>query len=296
MEEEERLIQAIGINLKAGDVNMGGLNIHYVTAGTGQPLLLLHGATIGWGQWYPNIAELAKFFSVYALDLPGSGRSTTINFRKANLDTALVEVVSEFIRRMGWQKTHVIGHSTGGWIALKLAITNPAVIDKVILVNSLGFSRHVPWRYRILSIHFLARVLSKTVMRPSREKMRGFLYSVLSDAVVLSEEFVDYFYGNVTRSPMSHPFLFISSLLKYFRMKQDLFLLEKLSRIENQILIVAGTDDPLIPLSKTYRAFGLFPKARIEIFFDTGHVPSIERSQQFNSLVVSFLTESRMRY
>lgn len=296
MSEEERLIKTIGADVETHDTLIDGLCIHYVTAGQGQPLLLIHGATMGWGQWYPNIAELAKFFSVYALDLPGSGRSSEVDFQKADLEVVFVEIVGEFVKRMGWQKVHIIGHSIGGWVALKLAMEHPDVIDKIVLVSPLGFSRYVPWRFRILSFYFIAKMLSKTVMRPGGETMRKFLYSVLDDAAVLADEFIDYFYGNIKRSPMSHPFLFVSSLQRYFRMRDELYLLKNLSGIEKQILIIAGADDPLIPLNKTFKAFALLPRAHTEIFFDTGHVAPIERSQQFNSLVVNFLGKSQLRY
>jgi predicted nucleotidyltransferase len=64
--------------VKLEQVKIGEFVINYATAGKGLPIVLIHGGNIGWGQWYPNIPELARYFKVYALDLPGGGRRSRI--------------------------------------------------------------------------------------------------------------------------------------------------------------------------------------------------------------------------
>ena len=296
MTPEQKLIQSIDAELVLDDVQIDNFRIHYVTAGSGPPLLLIHGANIGWGQWYPNIAELAKHFKVYALDLPGSGYSTSIDFRKSDPEKCFVEVVYKFIKIKNLGHINIIGHSIGGWITIKLALKEKEIVDRIVLVNPLGFSRYVPWRYRPMSIYLFAKIISKTAMRPSRKKMEEFLISVLENSSPLAEKFVDYFYENVKNSKLSHPLLFVNSTLRYFRMKEELLLLKDLSKINHSTLIISGSDDPLIPFNKTFKAFGLIPNARVEIFLNTGHVPSIEKSEKFNALVIDYLISSKLRY
>jgi len=296
MDIEEKLIKSIDTKLTARDIAIDDYNIHYVTAGSGPPLLLIHGATIGWGQWYPNIAEFAKYFKVYALDLPGSGYSTKIDFRKANLEKSFVDVVQKFIAKKNLVNTSIIGHSIGGWVAIKLALRDKSLVNKMVLVNSLGFSDYVSLPQRLIGAYPIAKILASTVMKPSRKNMKKFLSDVLYDpsSQALTEEFVDYFHHGVSQSKSSHPLLFINGMLRNFKMREELTLIEDLSKVNNPTLIIIGANDPVIPVNKSRQAFGFIPHARVETFLNTGHVPSIERSDKFNALVTKFLTYTRM--
>jgi len=295
MNIEEKLIRSIDTKITARNVYIDNYKIHYVTAGSGQPLLLIHGATIGWGQWYPNIAEFAKYFKVYALDLPGSGYSTKIDFRKANLKESFVDVVQKFIKIKNLEKSSIIGHSIGGWVAIKLALMEKPLVNKMVLVNSLGFSDYVPLQQRFLGAYPIAKILASTVMSPSRENMKKFLSGVLYDSSPqsLTEEFINYFHRGVSESKSSHPLLFINGMMRNFKMREELTLKESLSKINIPTLIVNGANDPIIPVSKARKAFRLIPHAHIETFLNTGHVPSIERSDEFNTLVIKYLTHTR---
>ena len=266
--------------------------ISYITAGSGENVLLLHGANIGWGQWYPNIAELAQYFKVYALDLPGSGASTKINFRTSHLENDFLKTVDEFIKVQRIHHVHIIGHSFGGWIALKLALKEKKYINKIVLVNSLGFSDYLPLKNRLLSIYIIAKIFSYTIMSPSKKNMQKFLKGVLHNVSALKNEFIDYFYENVKEPSTAHPFLFINRISGLFKMKKELLLINELAKIHTPVLIVTGNKDPLLPLVKNYENFKLIPNAQIEIFLDTGHVPSIEESRKFNDLVIKFLKAS----
>lgn len=289
MNAEKRLAQSLGVDIRFEKIKIGDYLINYVTAGHGDPVLLIHGANIGWGQWHLNIPALAKYFQVYGLDLPGSGGSTRIDFYKADIKKEFLNVVDQFIKLKGFKRIHIIGHSIGGWIALKLVLQERKYIDKIVLVNPIGFTNFIPLNQRLMSIYFLAKLLTKTVIRSTRKNMRRFLSSVLYNPSALREEFVDYFYESVRKSKFSHPLLFISSLSNLFRMDSELVLLDSLSHVDRPTLIIVGEKDPLMPLVKSFEAFKLIPGARIEIFFNAGHVPSIEKSKEFNELVTNFL-------
>jgi 2-hydroxy-6-oxonona-2,4-dienedioate hydrolase len=280
--------------LRSHTGRVGKFNIHHVEAGTGKPIILIHGANIGWGQWYKNIASLARHFKVYAIDLPGSGRSSRLNFTEMDMDRDLVETVSEFIRDRGLSKAHIVGHSVGGWIAMKLALQKPEQVDKLILVNSLGFSNHVPWGYRPVSFYLGAHLLSKTVMSPTRDNMRNFLAGVLYNKEGVSEDFISYYHEAVITDPygkgmISHPFMIINRLFKPLRIRDEFVMRQHLPKIFANTLIVAGDKDPLLPIEKQRRDMGLISGAKLEILSDTGHVVPMERPEEFNSMLIGFL-------
>ncbi|MFY9463208.1 MAG: alpha/beta fold hydrolase, partial [Candidatus Sungiibacteriota bacterium] len=119
MNAERKLAQLVQTDIKIEQAIIGRFRINYVSAGSGPAVILLHGANIGWGQWYPNIAVLAQYFTVYAIDLPGAGGSSKIEFHTANLEKDFVDTVDSFIKDRRLSKVHIVGHSLSGWIALR---------------------------------------------------------------------------------------------------------------------------------------------------------------------------------
>ncbi len=249
-------------------------------------MLLLHGANIGWAQWYQNIAELAKHFTVYALDMPGAGSSTKVNFAHINF-ADYVKTVDAFITANKLTTIDIVGSSFGGWVALKLAIENKPYINKVVLTNPLGFTSYMPRQFRPIAFTPLAKVVSKTVLRPSRNNkmLEKFMRDVFYDKnQPLSAEFVDYFYE---LSKTSHNLLFISRLSRGIR--SELFLKDELSKIKKPVLVIWGQEDPLMPFPTVEESIKLVPGVTLKLLPKTGHMPPVESPELFNKLTIDFL-------
>jgi pimeloyl-ACP methyl ester carboxylesterase len=114
---------------------VNGVNLFYESLGNddkGQsPIVLIHGSTItgqiDWGQIAPRLADE---FKVFVPDCRGHGKSDgthTYSFREMADDTAA------FIRRMGYEQAHVIGHSNGGNVALVTLVEHPEVTKTAVL-------------------------------------------------------------------------------------------------------------------------------------------------------------------
>src|SRR5687767_11503664 len=99
MKAEKSLLNKIGADAKLKDVKIGKFKLHYLEAGKGEPIVLIHGANIGWGQWHKNIDLLAKSFKVYALDLPGAGKSTRLVLKDQDIAKIYVESVHKFLKK-----------------------------------------------------------------------------------------------------------------------------------------------------------------------------------------------------
>ncbi len=290
MDKEEGLEKLIKLKpSESGKLRIKNYLINYKVWGKGKPLLLIHGVNIGWGQWYQNIPDLAKKRKVYILDLPGSGNSTKVDFKKTNFERDFVNVVQQFLKLKKITKIDVIGHSFGGAIVLSLIIKKDKRIDKVILVNPMGFSSYVPNQQKILSIYQLAKFLSKTAMKPTRENIRKFLLSVLIKKITLADEFIDYYYQAVKEDQRSHPFLFMNAFMKNFKIKKNLIFIDKLPQINKEILLIFGSKDPIIKQQKNLDNFKLIPKIKIKLLANVGHVPFLEESVQFNKIVINYL-------
>src|SRR5205823_1620990 len=102
--------------------------------------------------------------------------------------------------------------------------------------------------------------------------------------LALKKEFIDYFYETMKTS---HNLLYISRLAQ---LRNKIQLEKELPKIKKKILIIWGKDDKLMPLEKNADNFRLLTNSQIKIIEHAGHIPSIEKSEEFNKAVISFLT------
>jgi pimeloyl-ACP methyl ester carboxylesterase len=286
MTTEQRLANSLGVDFAIKQIPIGNYQINYLVAGKGDPLLLIHGANFGWGVWYPNIPELSKHFTVYAIDLPGAGRSSRINYAKLDLQRDLVDVVEQFISANQLENAHLVGFSVGGWLTMKIALLHAERKNKLIIENSVGFTDYMGRSDKIIGIYPFAKLIAKTILIPKRKNkniekfLRGIFYN---HDLVLKSEFIEYFYETMKSS---HNLLFISRLTALTR---QFSLTNELTRVKNEILIVWGTKDKIIPLHKNRAYFTLLSNSRIKIMKEAGHIPSLEKPQEFNKALLEFL-------
>jgi len=116
-------------------VSVGGIKVHTLVGGQGDPLLVLHGAggNRGWRRW---MAAVAERFTVYAPTHPGFGASDGAEWMEGIDD--LARFYLWFLDELGLRRVHLLGHSIGGWTAAELAVMNPGVLDRLVLVAPVG--------------------------------------------------------------------------------------------------------------------------------------------------------------
>src|SRR5713101_8136311 len=111
-----------------------GVRFHYLTAGHGAPVILLHGYAETSLMWRPIIPLLAKRFTVIAPDLPGIGDSS-IPPNGLDMKTAATRVHA-FARSLGIERARVVGHDIGLMVAYAYAAQFPAEVEKLVLMDA----------------------------------------------------------------------------------------------------------------------------------------------------------------
>ncbi|MAU08708.1 MAG: hypothetical protein CL607_02710 [Anaerolineaceae bacterium] len=108
--------------------------VHYEVYGRGRPVILLHGWLGSWALWRDTIEELGKEFRTYAIDFYGYGDSVehTGDFSVSNH----VELVNQFMDKLGIVKAPLVGHSMGGTVSLAVAAHYPEKVVKVAVIGS----------------------------------------------------------------------------------------------------------------------------------------------------------------
>lgn len=115
--------------------NANGIRLHYVTAGKGPLVILLHGFPEFWYSWRHQIPELSKRFRVVAPDLPGYNESDKPRPMERYSAKFVANDIRELISALNEKKAHIIGHDWGGAIAWSLAQHFPECVDKLIVLN-----------------------------------------------------------------------------------------------------------------------------------------------------------------
>jgi pimeloyl-ACP methyl ester carboxylesterase len=109
--------------------------LHYVESGTGPPLLCLHQAPRSWDEYAELIPLLRARLRVVALDTPGMGASAAPPPGGATIE-AYADAAVALLDHLGLARTSVLGHHTGGVIALDLAARHPDRVDRLILSST----------------------------------------------------------------------------------------------------------------------------------------------------------------
>ncbi len=121
-------------NFKEGYVSVNGLNMYYETHGTGQPLVLLHGAFSAIGTSFGGLLpELSRTRQVIALELQAHGHTADID-RPLSLE-GMADDVAAAIKQLGMEQADLLGYSMGAGVALQVVIRHPEVIRKLVLAS-----------------------------------------------------------------------------------------------------------------------------------------------------------------
>src|SRR5580693_1122931 len=114
--------------------SVNGLRLHYLIAGKGDPVVLLHGYAETSHMWRPLMAELASTHTVIAPDLRGAGQSSTPadGYTKA----AMAQDIHALTNKLGYERIRIVGHDIGLMVAYAFAALYPNEVDRIVLMDA----------------------------------------------------------------------------------------------------------------------------------------------------------------
>jgi pimeloyl-ACP methyl ester carboxylesterase len=257
-----------------GTATIYGVRIHYVEAGSGPVVVLLHGLGGNTTNWAFNIAPLAQKYRVVVLDQIGFGQSDKplINYRIATY----VDFLDAFLKELKIERASFVGNSMGGWVAASYALAHPEKVERLVLVDAAGFA---------FAPDFDTSQLIK--LNPStREGMKELVSRVFyNKQLFMSDAFINASMAARINAGDGHT---IRSITESIIRRED-FLDNRLSVIKQPTLVIWGREDGLLPLADGQRFQKEIPGAQLLVFEQCGHVPQVEKAAEFNAAVLKFL-------
>ncbi len=252
------------------DVQLGQYRIHYLVAGEGRPLVLVHGLGGSADNWLTMVPQFtAKGFHVYALDLLGYGHSD-----KPDVDYAISmqsDLLLKFLDSQGLQQPDIAGWSMGGWVAGKFAVDHPQRVRKVMLLDSAGL------KYDAVNAVYL---------RPKTQEELTKMWTVLTPH---PQPIPAFFAKDMLRAMKDEDWV-VGRSLQSMQTGKDI-LDGKLANVKTPVLLVWGKQDVLTPLSIAEEMHKEMPQSVLYVVDGCGHLAPTECQDRIMPEMQKFLAE-----
>jgi pimeloyl-ACP methyl ester carboxylesterase len=266
-------------------VRVGDQLVHVEQAGSGEPVVLIHGFGASTYSWRKVMPALAASHRVVAIDLNGFGYTQRPKSRASYTREAQAKLVLGTLDALGIDRAHIVGHSYGGGLTLYLASRHPERFRTMVLVDSSAPTYANDRRSRFAALRPLDVLFVRSVvLRPGMVR-KGLLRSYYDDSLVTPELVQAYldrlaiegvggaFYGLTAPAPAGEPV--------------------ELEKIAVPSLVIWGAHDVLISPETGRRAAARLPHAEFVLFDKSGHLPMEEEPEAFLNTVLPFLERHR---
>jgi len=264
-------------------IDAGGVATSYLEAGSGDPVIMLHGSGPGvsaLANWQHSIPTLSQRFHVLAPDIVGFGATERPDDIVYSLRT-WTDHVWAFLDAHDIEKAAIVGNSLGGRIALQMATDRPERISRMVLMGSPGVGMSLTEGLQALRAY-----------EPSHDAMRALLrnYFAVNPALITDELVAIRYEASIADGAYeAYRAMFFDPRHK----GSELGITEEEVRaITTPALLVHGREDKVVPLSVSVTMLGLLPNADLHVFSHCGHWTQIERADEFSSVVCDFLGRS----
>ncbi len=258
-----------------------GISTNYLDAGSGKPVVFVHGSgpdVTAYANWRLTLPVLADRFHCYAPDMAGFGYTERREGFSYTLQNWVDQLVG-FLDALELATVSLVGNSFGGAVALRLAVTHPERVDRLVLMGSVGVPFAITealdavWGYQ-----------------PSLEAMRRMLDYFAYSRELVTDELAQVRYEASVRPGFQESFAAMFPAPRQRWVDALSTPPEQIAKLKQPTLIVHGRDDKVIPLATSLGLHELIDDSELHVFGRCGHWTQIERSGPFTALVAEFLS------
>lgn len=260
----------------------GGIVTNYHDLGAGKPVVLIHGSGPGvsaWANWRTALPALASQMRVIAPDIVGFGYTA----RPQGFDYSIgpwLSHLTAFLDELKLDRVSLVGNSFGGALAMHLAKSAPDRIDRLVLMGSVGIDFPITdgldavWGYE-----------------PSVTGMRRLLDIFAFNPELATDDLAQLRYQASIRPGVHEAYSAMFPAPRQNGVRRLALADSEIRSIDNEVLIIHGRDDKVIPVENSIRLHQLIERSQLHVFGQCGHWVQIEHTDRFTNLVGRFLLE-----
>lgn len=271
-----------GTELQTHTVLAGGYSTNYLSAGSGEPVVLIHGSGPGvnaFSNWRLTMPALAERFEVFAPDMLGFGATEKLTEPHYDIEAWTAHLLG-FLDALELQRVSLVGNSFGGAISLRFAADHPERVHRMALMGPAGTSFPVTegldsaWGYT-----------------PSIENMRALLDSFAYSRDLVTDELAELRYQASIAPGVQEAYAAMFPPPRQKALDALVTPRERLAKLPHETLLFHGREDRIVPLSSTLELLDSIPNAQLHVFSRSGHWTQIEWAAQFNRILGDFLAD-----
>lgn len=250
---------------------------HYHELGEGTPILFLHGSGTGVtaaANWWLNLPQLSEHGRCIAIDSIGYGQSIAAD----DVQYGIKEWVRHAVRvldALGIEKTWIVGNSLGGWLAFQFALDYP---ERLLGIVSMGTG----------GAKLTQALKGHSNPNLSEEGIRDTLELFVVNKELVTDELVKLRYQSALNDTASDRLKEVVAARDRDRNELPLDF-ERLAELDIPVLLIHGVQDHVIPVSRTWEILNTVRHADAHIFSQCGHWSQVERADEFNEVVGSYI-------
>lgn len=269
--------------------DIGGVHTRALEAGSGEPIVALHGAGGHAENFVYNTVPLSKAGHIYALDMLGHG----LNSRpQANYTVeGMIEHVEAFITSLGAKRVTLMGLSLGSLIASWVAIRKKVDVKRLVLTTTFGYNTTGKSDDQLTADFGRVRDSNKTALAATdTETIRKRMLPLVHTPELISDEMIGV-RQHIYRLPGAAEAMG-SVVDDLFARRNEIVLTpERLKQIDADAFVVWGRHNPN-PVPEAEAAVKAMPHASLLVLEKSGHWPHIEEMDAYNAAVLRYLTKA----
>lgn len=252
-------------------IEIDGMNIHYKDEGQGPVLILIHGVCASLHTWDGWVERLKGHYRIIRLDIPGFGLTGPAPDKSLYQIDAAVNLFEKLVAEMKLEKFSLAGNSLGGYISWQYTLRHPDKVEKLILIDSVGFQQELPG---------LISFASNPIIRPwARHIMPRFLIDgavkqVFGDKSKVTKKLQDRYFELLMREGNKDGS--VDVFTEFRKQCKDKNLSAGIKDIKTPTLVMWGTEDIWIPFKYFESWKKELPTAKFIQYEGAGHIPMEE--------------------
>ncbi len=254
------------------DISTSYGTAHIIVSGpkNGMPLVLLHGMDASSTMWYPNVANYAKKYRVYAIDYLLEPGKSVAKVKKMDNDE-ICEWYNEIFNKLNLKKFSLIGNSRGGWLATNYTIKNLGRVDKLILLAPVQ-------TFSMVNMGLSTRGAANFKFFPNRDNLDELITTFSRHPEKLDDKFKEQLYLGTKYSRSNFSLLGMSP-----------FSDDELMTLALPVLVLVGDHDVLNDIDIIEKSGKLLPNVEAAVIDDAAHFLTLDKQEEVDKRIIDFL-------